>query len=132
MDRMLATNRLSERPSPVPGSGIQKPSIFDRVDVFDPLDIDTSFLMTEGNELLEGGLPALSLPSTNFQSTGTEEDLAWTRTFGRSFLICLRWLKALMPDHQHGGMRRLMVAMMVTWTNFSPRIPCEQASDGSS
>ena len=58
----------------------QKPSIFDRVDVFDPLDIDTSFLMTEGNELLEGGLPALSLPSTNFQSTGTEEDLAWTRT----------------------------------------------------
>jgi hypothetical protein len=57
-----------------------QPSLFDRVDPFDAHDIDSSFLLKEGDEKVDQRVPNLELPPTNFEGSTLDADLAWTKT----------------------------------------------------
>jgi hypothetical protein len=54
--------------------------ILDRIDPFDRLDIDASFLLAENATFSDGRVPSLSLPTTDFQGTTAEKDREWTGT----------------------------------------------------
>jgi hypothetical protein len=59
----------------------EPPCVLDRIDPFDALDIDASFLPRQNNEEIPAvRVPPMALPETDYQGTEGKADYAWTAT----------------------------------------------------